>query len=259
MIPKIIHFCWLSGDEYPELIQKCIDSWKEKLPDYEILCWDTNRFDINGCQYTREAFAEKKYAFASDYIRLYALYHFGGIYLDSDIEVIKSFDTLLDQKAFTCFQKMSMTLSPWIIGCEKGNPIVKEFLDYYQDRSFYDASGKMDLTPNPYPFTRICRKYGLLLKDEEQNLGSITVFPHDYFCPYSPSNGQLEITDNTYTIHYFNAEWMSEAQKKRRKRKQEVTQKYGKYIGLSIYAMKLLTEEGIGVFYKEFYHFLTKK
>lgn len=259
MIPKIIHFCWLSGSEYPELIEKCICSWKEKLSDYEIICWDTSRFDIDSCRYTKEAFAEKKYAFASDYIRLYALYHFGGIYLDSDIEVMKSFDDLLHLKAFTCFQKMSTTLSPWIIGCEKGNPIIKEFLDYYEGRSFYDKNGKMDLTPNPYPFTRICREHGLLLKDENQNLDSITVFSHDYFCPYSPSNGQLEITDNTYAIHYFNAEWMSEEQKKRRKKKQEVTKKYGKYIGLSVYAWKLLTEEGVGTFYKEFYHFLVKK
>ena len=141
MIPKIIHFCWLSGEQYPYLVEKCIKSWRDNLPDYEIMCWDLKRFDINCCRYTKEAFLEKKYAFASDYIRLYALYHFGGIYLDSDIEVLKSFDDLLNLKAFTCFHKMSMTLSPWIIGSEKGNKIIKEFLDYYEERSFYNENG----------------------------------------------------------------------------------------------------------------------
>ncbi|MCI8613912.1 MAG: glycosyl transferase [Lachnospiraceae bacterium] len=259
MIPKIIHFCWLSGDEYPDLIKKCINSWKEKLPDYEIICWDLNRFDINKYRYTKEAFAEKKYAFASDYIRLHALYTMGGIYLDSDIEVIKSFDQLLSLKAFTCFQKMSMTLSPWIIGSEKTNPIIKEFLDYYKDRSFYDKEGKMILTPNPYPFTKICKSHGLLLKDEMQELDEITVFPHDYFCPYNPSDGELKITEHTYAIHYFNAEWMNESQKRRRQRKQNITQKYGRYAGLTVYAWELLKEEGPKELYKEFYHFFVKR
>lgn len=258
MIPKIIHFCWLSGEPYPNLIDKCIKSWKEKLSDYEIMCWDSEHFDINSCKYTKEAFAEKKYAFASDYIRLYALYNFGGIYLDSDIEVLKSFDELLSLKAFTCFQKMSMTLSPWIIGCEKGNVIIKEFLDYYKDRSFYDANGKINLTPNPYPFTAICKKHGLVLKDEKQNLDQITIFPHDYFCPYNPSNDLLEITDNTYTIHYFNAEWMDENQKRRRKKKQEITKKYGRYLGLGMYAWMVLKEEGVRAFFNEFIHFIKK-
>lgn len=258
MIPKIIHFCWLSGEQYPDLVEKCIKSWRDNLPDYEIMCWDLKRFDINCCRYTKEAFLEKKYAFASDYIRLYALYHFGGIYLDSDIEVLKSFDDLLNLKAFTCFQKMSMTLSPWIIGSEKGNKIIKEFLDYYEERSFYDENGKMDLTPNPYPFTAICKRHGLILKDVKQELDEISIFSHDYFCPYNPSKDVLEVTDNTYTIHYFNAEWMSEDQKRRRKRKQEVTKKYGRYVGLAAYGWILLREEGVRIFYRELYHFLVK-
>ena len=172
--------------------------------------------------------------------------------------MLKSFDDLLNLKAFTCFHKMSMTLSPWIIGSEKGNKIIKEFLDYYEERSFYDENGKMDLTPNPYPFTAICKRHGLILKDVKQELDEISIFSHDYFCPYNPSKDVLEVTANTYTIHYFNAEWMSEDQKRRRKRKQEVTKKYGRYAGLAAYGWILLREEGVKIFYRELYHFLVK-
>ena len=100
MIPKIIHLCWLSGDPYPEKIQKCLASWKKHLPDYEIMLWDTNRFDVNSTAWTKEAFEAHKYAFVADYIRFYAVYHYGGIYLDSDVEVLKSFDDLLDKPYF---------------------------------------------------------------------------------------------------------------------------------------------------------------
>ena len=101
MIPKIIHFCWLSGEKYPELVQKCISSWKKTMPDFQIICWTTENFDINSNTFVREAVACKKWAFASDYIRLYALYHYGGIYIDSDVFVFKSFEPFLANRAFS--------------------------------------------------------------------------------------------------------------------------------------------------------------
>lgn len=258
MIPKVIHYCWFGKQQKSELIKSCIESWRRYCPEYKFMEWSEVNFDFNINNYVKDAYTLKKWAFVSDYVRLYALHNFGGIYLDTDVEILKSFDDLLELRAFTCFQKMSMTLSTSIIGSQKENSIIKEFLDYYENRSLYDTSGKVDLTPNPYPFTAICKKYGLQLKDKKQILNEITIFPHDYFCPYNPSNGQLEITNNTYAIHYFNATWMSDKQKRRRKKKQDVTKRFGKYAGLTMYALLLLKEEGIKELYKEFYHFCRK-
>lgn len=135
MIPKIIHLCWLSGDAYPPLIQKCINSWKTVLPDYEIWLWDGKRFDINSSIWVKEAFSVKKYAFAADYIRCYALYHFGGIYLDSDVEVIKSFDDLLHLPYFVG-KEQAGGFEAATMGFEKGHPFFKHMLDYYDGRHF---------------------------------------------------------------------------------------------------------------------------
>ena len=129
MIPKIIHFCWLSVDSFPAEIEKYIQTWKEKLPDYEIKRWDCTTFNIDNVPWVKEAFSAKKYAFAADYIRFYALYNYGGIYLDSDVEVLKSFDDLLNSKSFIGFEYLSVPEAA-IIGAEKGLPWLKKCLDY---------------------------------------------------------------------------------------------------------------------------------
>ena len=159
MIPKIIHLCWLSGDPYPEAIAQCLASWKEYLPDYEVILWDKERFDISSTLWTKQAFEAKKYAFAADYIRLYALYHFGGIYMDSDVLVYKSFDDLLNLPYFIgedyvgCFE-------PAIIGTEKHNPWIKTVLDHYNDREFIKDDGSLDMKSLPVVFKeRLCVRY----------------------------------------------------------------------------------------------------
>lgn len=250
-IPKIIHYCWLSNEEFPELVQKCINSWKEKLPDYEIKCWNTSNFDVNMCQYTKEAFQAKKYAFVSDYVRLYALYSDGGIYLDSDIEVLKSFDSLLNNQAFTGFEKKSQ-IAAWIFGSEKGNSIFKDFLDYYTDRPFALQNGDYDLTPNPIPITKICAEHGLALDGTMQELDCITVYPQDYFCPYNRATEELNITDNTYTIHYFNGAWIDDDKKKIIAGRKRVVKKYGKLAGYVYYGMGVIKCDGFRQLVKEF-------
>lgn len=250
-IPKKIHFCWMSGEEYPELIQKCINSWKEKLPDYDIKCWNTENFNVNICRYTREAFQVKKYAFVSDYIRLYALYHEGGIYLDSDIEVLKSFDDLLENKAFTGFEKNNSRVAAWLFGSVKGNPIFKEFLAYYAERPFILPDGSYDLTPNPFPITETCVKHGLVLDGNKQQLDFITIYPKDYFCPYNRATEELNITENTYTIHYFNGAWIDDEKKKIIAKRKQIVQKYGKLIGYVYYGFGVIKHEGIKQFVRE--------
>ena len=149
MIPKIIHLCWLSDDPYPQEIQRCLDSWKKILPDYEIWKWDRTRFDINSVPWTKEAFETKKYAFAADYIRLYALYNYGGIYLDSDVLMYKSFDSLLDLPYFIGIDNVGY-FEPAIIGAEKGTGFIGKVLGYYKDRHFIKSDGTLS-TDVPLP------------------------------------------------------------------------------------------------------------
>lgn len=209
-IPKIIHYCWMSGDAYPIEIQDCIDSWHEKMPDYELKLWNSNNFDVNICQYTKEAMECKKYAFVSDYIRLYALYTEGGIYLDSDVKAIQSFDSLLSEPAFIGYESGGR-LGPWLIASEAGNPIIKELLDYYVGRSFYKDNGEADQTPNTVPVTNILIKHGLLPDNKLQKLDHITICPEEFFCPKNPWNGKINITSNTMAMHLFMGAWNDNA------------------------------------------------
>jgi len=148
MIPKIIHLCWLSGDPYPRKIQDCLDSWKKHLPSYEIILWDTKRFNIHEVPWVEQAFNTKKYAFAADYIRLYALYHHGGIYLDSDVEILKSLDNFLELPYFVGAEP-SGTIEAAILGAEKGCDWIKCCLDYYEGRNFIREDGSYDIRMLP--------------------------------------------------------------------------------------------------------------
>lgn len=208
MIPKIIHYCWFSDPpNYPPDVIKCFDSWKKYLPDYEIKLWNTKNFDLSICPYAMEAYQEHKFAFASDYVRLWVLYNFGGIYLDSDIEVLRNIDALLDNKAFTGFENED-AVAAWIFGSEKGNPIFKEFLDDYKGRRFILGNGFYDMTPNPVPITNIMLKHGLKLNGKLQKLDLITIYPVDYFCPFYPYRKELYFTENTYVNHHFHDTWL---------------------------------------------------
>ncbi len=149
MIPKIIHLCWLSGDPYPEKIQYCIDSWKKVLPDYEVMLWDTSRFDVNSIPWTKQAFEAKKYAFVADYIRLYAVYNYGGIYLDSDVEAIRPFDDLLDLPYFVGAEAGLGGIELAAFGAEKGLEWVEYAMHYYEGRNFIKEDGEMDIEPMP--------------------------------------------------------------------------------------------------------------
>lgn len=210
-IPKIIHYCWLSGEPYPEDIQRCIDSWHKYMPDYKFKLWDMKTFDSSRWKYTSEALSRRKYAFVSDVVRLYALYTEGGIYLDSDIEVYKSFDSLLDNPAFSCMESGGR-FAAWLMASEPSNPLFKELLSYYDAKSFLREDGSMDLTPNTIPTTRILSKYGMVPVNKLQELERITIYPEDYFCPKNPWTGKVQITNNTYAMHLFAGAWNDTAE-----------------------------------------------
>lgn len=209
MIPKIIHLCWLSGDEYPPDIKYYISTWKEKLPDYEVKVWSKNNFDINSVQWVKEAFEAKKYAFAADYIRFWALYNYGGIYLDSDVEVLKSFDSFLEKKSFMCFEYLNFPEAA-IIGAEPKLQWVKNCLDYYNNKSFFYSNGekKMQVVPHLVKLTLEKElKQTLFDNGTIQCFDDITIYPYYYFSPKNYFTGKIRIKPNTYAIHRFASAW----------------------------------------------------
>ena len=223
-IPKVIHYCWFGRGEKPKLAKKCIKSWKKYLPDYEIIEWNEENFDINSNQYVKEAYESKKYAFVSDYVRLYALCNYGGIYMDTDVEVVKPLDEFLIHDAFSGFESLQDAMTG-IMGCEKEFELFKEFLDYYTDRSFIKENGELDTTTNVRIMNNILRKYGLVSNNELQVVNKLTIYPKTYFCPLTFNSSESDFSDNTYTIHHFSGSWHSKEEKKRLKKKYKYAQK----------------------------------
>ena len=201
MIPKIIHYCWLSNDPIPKDLKKYMKSWKEKLYDYEFILWDLNRFDLNRSLWVKQAFEAKKYAFPADYIRLYAVYNYGGIYMDMDVEVIKSFNDLL-RNDYILGYEAAKGLEAGGCGAPKKAPWVKEVLEYYTSKEFALPNGLYNDTPLP------------IIMDEVLNADYITnkkivPLPTDFLTAKSYKTGKITITPNTYTIHHFAGSWKS--------------------------------------------------
>ncbi len=211
VIPKIIHFCWLSGEPYPEKVARCIDSWKRILPEYEIILWNKDNFTITSVPWVKNACFAKKYAFAADYIRFYVLYNFGGIYLDSDVEVLKSFDEFLTNDYFFGFE-YSGQVEAAVVGAKKGLDWIKESIEWYNTHDFYDfiSNNKQIVCPTimRYGFEKINRVQ-LVDVCEKQYIKNGVVLPFDYFSPKNGFNGEIILSPNTHTIHHFNAGWIS--------------------------------------------------
>jgi hypothetical protein len=212
MIPKKIHYCWLSNDPMPEKLLKCVESWKKYLPDYELIKWDLQRFPLSKNVWVKEAFENKKYAFAADYIRLYALATEGGIYLDSDVEVLKSFDDLLKYPYFICKENSPKGIEAAIIGAEKETPWVLDCLSYYDGKHFIDKDGNAQTDVLPSILKKcILEKHQMKFIDspshfvEDKNV--VCVLPMDYFSPKNYVTKKICITENTYSIHHFAGTW----------------------------------------------------
>lgn len=209
MIPKIIHYCWFGGNPLPDLAQKCIASWKKYLSDYEIKEWNESNFDINSNVYVKEAYEARKFAFVTDYVRLYAMYHEGGIYMDTDVEVIKPLDGLLKYEAVSGFESPTQ-IPTGLMACRKGYHFFKELLDDYSDIHFIRPDGSFDLTTNVTRITEHCLKYGLKQNNILQTINGFTLLPKDYLCPKSYQDGKIYLTENSYTIHHFAGSWVGQ-------------------------------------------------
>lgn len=207
MIPKIIHYCWFGRGELPQMAKNCIASWHKHMPDWEYKLWNEDNFDINSIPYAREAYEAKKYAFVSDVARLIALKEEGGVYLDTDVKVFKSFNPLLDYHAFAGFEGCKRVLvATCVMGSEPNSEWVQEQLRFYEDRHFLLQDGKFDLTTNVLFMTTRMREQGFVQNGKEQDYKDLHVFPVDYFSPRH-TNGDYIRTENTYCDHLGMGTW----------------------------------------------------
>lgn len=219
MIPKIIHYCWLSNEPFPNNIKVCIDSWNKNLLDYEFVLWDFNRFPRGSSRWVDQAFERGKFAFAADYIRLYALYNEGGIYLDSDVEVLKSYNDLLYLPYFIGQEKTPSGIEAATMGFEKGSSFIKGILDWYENRDFVNEQGVEEILPLPFRIRKyIASKYDYhVISSKEEFIRSpqiINVFTPDFFSPQRYDTKEIELTKNTFSIHRFAGSWVQKKQEK---------------------------------------------
>lgn len=228
MIPKIIHYCWFGGNPKPKLAKKCIKSWKKYCKGYEIKEWNEDNFDLSAAPlYVRQAYDAKKWAFVTDYVRLWALINFGGIYMDTDVEVIKPFDKFLENEAFGGFESVA-TIATCIMACEKNFSLFKELLLEYNNIPFILDDGSLDITTNVTRITNCCEKYGFKPNGEYQVVYGFVLYPQDYFCPINAVSGELNKTQNTYTIHHFMGSWLSSEEIERIKKWRADEKKYNR-------------------------------
>ena len=204
MIPKKIHYCWFGRGEKPKLAQKCIASWKRFCPDYEIIEWNEDNFDVNQNAYTKMCYEQKKYAFLTDYLRLVIIGGEGGIYFDTDVEVVRNFDDLLDCGAFFGFETEKFVNTGEGFGAEAGNEIVRQMLKEYD----FLLDGQHGTVGCPHLNTQALLKFGLQQNGSKQVLGGAVIYPADYFNPYDDPTGVLTRTANTHSIHWYGKSWM---------------------------------------------------
>lgn len=223
MIPKIIHYCWFGRNLLPTMALKCIESWKKFLPDYEIIEWNEDNFDVNMIPYIKEAYEAKKYAFVSDFARFWILYRYGGLYFDTDVEVIKPMDEIISQGAFMgCEQDYDspngITVAPGLgLAADIGMPIYKEMEELYGNLHFIKADGSLNQATIVEYTTDCLKKYGLRNIKGIQEVAGLKIYPSTYFCPISVADGKLRITSNTYSIHHYAQSWQSPFRKYARK------------------------------------------
>jgi mannosyltransferase OCH1-like enzyme len=211
-IPKILHYCWFGGNQLPDIVQRCMESWKKYCPDYEIIKWDESNFDINCCDYVKEAYEAKKWAFVSDYCRFYILNKYGGIYLDTDVELIKPLDDLLDH-SFVGFESKSMLNSGLVRGVMLNDTVCQKMLESYDGAHFLLADGSLNLQTVCERETQIFESLGMKRNGKSQFVCNTNVLSSEYFCPLDTIRWELNLTENTYSIHHYDSSWISDEKK----------------------------------------------
>lgn len=233
MIPKIIHYCWFGRNPLPESAIKCIESWKKFLPNYEIKELNEDNFDVNIIPYTKEAYEANKYAFVSDYARYWILYNYGGIYFDTDVEVIKPMDDIIAAGPYMGIEveatpEKAPLINPGLgIGAPAGLKFYRDVLDYYQNLHFLGADGQPNLVTVVTHTTNVLVANGMRNENVHQMVAGINIYPRDYFNPLDDNTGTLNITDNTRSIHWYSKTWLN----KKSQFKNRVTRVIHRYFG----------------------------
>ena len=213
MIPRTIHYCWFGKKPLPRLAKRCIESWKKNCPGYEIVRWDESNFDPGFNQFTRDAYNAGKWAFVSDVARLYIIYHYGGIYLDTDVELIRSLDPFLSQYAFMGIEHNGLIATGLGFGAEKHSEVIREMLEEY-DRIPFDPHNPPSC---PGVTTAFLARYGYVRQQQVQTVRGITIYPSEYFGPIDWATGRFHKSTETVAIHYYLASWTTRSWRYKRK------------------------------------------
>lgn len=213
LIPKKLHYMWLGGKPLPDSLQKCKESWMKYCPDYEIIEWNENNYDIAKHPYMKEAYERKAYGFVPDYARLDILYRHGGLYLDTDVELKRNLDELLYQEAFCGVEKWQLLNFGGLSGAVKGHPMIKKYMDARADLVFVDQEGRENRNTCGFYDTPVALREGYIPNGMTQNIGGMNIYASDYFHPYDYMTGELTKTENTFSIHWFNGGWLDEKMK----------------------------------------------
>lgn len=235
MIPKIIHYCWVGKNPKPQAVLYCIESWKKFCPDYEIREWNESNYDFSKNLYMKQAYEAGKWGFVPDYARLDIIYQYGGIYLDTDVEIVKGFDALLDQAAFMGFENTGD--GEFFVNCGHGfgaeahNEVIRQVRDFYNHISFLNEDGTPNLLASPYFTTQSLRKIGLKQENRDQQLSGIMVYASDVLCPKNFRTGKVKMTSRTVSIHHFTASWVDERIKAEMLHQQKIQKLFGKKFG----------------------------
>jgi hypothetical protein len=267
MIPKIIHYCWLSGDPIPPDYARCMETWKQKLAGYEFVLWDTIRFDIESVLWVKQAFETGQYAFAADYIRLYAVYNYGGIYLDMDMEVVKPFDELLNADIMLARENhKNDSIEAGCFGAEKGHPYIKKCMEYYEKRFFVDPIKlpeimKLDRSErfeaiNPLIIPVVMQT----VLTENTLYSNSNIYSHYYFTAKNVMTGEIEKTKSTFTIHHFGAQYHTDNWREIRQAEHRINKRFGENTVISwlliraLYFIKRTQREGLSQAIKFYFY-----
>lgn len=212
-IPKVIHYCWFGGKPKPKLAEKCLKSWKKYCPDWKIVEWNEENFDLSAApNYVQQAMAAGRWAFVTDYVRLCALTQQGGVYMDTDVELVKPLDPFLKHQAFAGFEHPDR-VQTGLLACEKDFPLFREFLQHYDHASFLLPDGTPDTTTNVQVLTDLCLQKGLVCNDRLQTVAGLTIYPREVFCPVDFDTKVLKKTRKTAAIHWFSGSWQTEEER----------------------------------------------
>jgi len=238
-MPKVIHYCWFGGGPLPQLAQACLASWRTQCPDYEIRRWDETNLDVQQCRFSREAIAAGAWAFVSDWARVRIVHDHGGIYLDTDVELVQPLDDLLHWQAFFGFQHDGTVNTGLGFGAEQGHRVVAALLAGYETTSFVGTDGCPVKTPCPERDSVVFEQFGFRLDGSFQDQEGVAVLPPEYLCPKSFESGRVTLTPLTHAIHHFHASWHSTAEAADVRRRRMYARLFGLSLGARIYRLDL--------------------